>query len=555
MKFLTDMNSRSTCSVRRIALALLLVFKVSTAQAEDTFAGIVSSATPEATAAGVGILERGGNAIDAAIAVSLALGATEPAGSGLFGQTVMLVRLAPNTDPFVIHGTTYSPGTLPSDVERGQLTRGHTASTIPSTLRVLDFAKRNYGSSAVSWADVLAPAIHYASEGFVVGPFRHRAFRNEMSELAEQKAARELFVRSDGIPYQIGDVFKNPKLATTLRRVAADGALDFYRGKIAAEIVADMESNSGWITAEDLSRMPEPEIVPALHSSYRGHDIYTLPPPFGGWVVLQILNILEKSPVSAVDADDDSRRLALLDAMSIAHNTRRYDPVPGFHDYATDIATKISREEAQHLLDAYMQDNGGETTHFSIVDADGMVVSATQSIDSYFGSHVAHPTLGFLYNNYMQSFRLEDDGSPYVLAPWQMPLSSMSATILSRNGQTELVLGSPGSARIISAVAQVTNHWVDIGAGVEAAVNAYRVHAVPDKLAYVEGDSISSTLLLGLAKRGFALRRPAYGVSDSQLDPYFGGVHALARQNDVWTGAADPRRDGTVGIAYRDKND
>ena len=537
-----------TLSTTIISLAMLLC--TTDIQAKKNFAGIVSAATPEATAAGIEILEKGGNAIDAAVAVSLALGATEPAGSGLFGQTVMLVRLNPEDEPFVIQGTTYSPSKIPDAVKRIQLTEGHTASTVPSTLRVLDFAKRKFGSNAVSWADTLAPAIRYASEGFVVGPFRHRSFRNSTAALLKQNAARELFVRPDGIPYQIGDTFRNPKLAKTLQRVATDGAMDFYRGKIAAEIASDMENYSGWITADDLKQLPEPAIVPAIHSDYRGYDVYTLPPPFGGWVVLQILNILETSPASILRVDDDKRRLALLDAMHIAHSTRRYDPVPGFHDYGDDIANKISKEKASKLLAAYKQERGGETTHFSIADANGMVVSATQSIDSYFGAKVAHPTLGILYNNYMQSFRLEDDGSPYVLATRQMPLSSMSATIVIKNGVSQLVLGSPGSARIISAVAQITSHWIDIDAGIVAAVDAYRVHAIPDSQAYVEGESISADLLLGLAERGFNLKRPAYGVSDSQYDPYFGGVHALAYKKTAWAGAADPRRDGTVGIAY-----
>ncbi len=534
-------------------LSLTLSLLTIGVQADKKFAGIVSAATPEATAAGIKILEQGGNAIDAAVAVSLVLGVTEPAGSGLFGQTVMLVQLGAGKKPFVIQGTTYSPNDIPKQVERTQLTSGHTSSTVPSTLRVLDFAKRKFGSDDISWADTLAPAIGYAKEGFVVGPFRHRSFRNSTIALSKQKSARELFVRADNIPYQVGDVFQNPKLAKTLQRLADNGAMDFYRGNIAAEIAADMKKNSGWITANDLRQFPEPKIVAAIQTNYRGYDVYTLPPPFGGWVVLQILNILETSPNSILDADDDSRRLALLDAMHIGHSTRRYDPVPGFHDYHKDIATKISKEEAKNLLSTYHLNRGGETTHFSIVDADGMVVSATQSIDSYFGAKVAHPTLGILYNNYMQSFRLVDDGSPYVLAKRQMPLSSMSATIVTRDGVSQLVLGSPGSARIISAVAQITSHWIDIKAGIKSAVDAYRVHAIPNNQAYIEGESISAELLLGLAKRGFDLKRPAYGVSDSQYDPYFGGVHALANEREGWAGAADPRRDGTVGIAYVDR--
>jgi gamma-glutamyltranspeptidase/glutathione hydrolase len=175
----------------------------------------------------------------------------------------------------------------------------------------------------------------------------------------------------------------------------------------------------------------------------------------------------------------------------------------------------------------------------------------TQSIDSYFGAGVAHPRLGFLYNNYMQGFQLSDPGAPYALETLQMPKSSMSATIVSRDGRNRLVLGSPGSARIISAVAQTISYWVDVEQDVVSSLAAFRVHVVPPDRAYVEGPELSPRLLEGLAEQGFRLLRPTYGVSDSQLDPYFGGVHALAFEQGLWTGAPDPRRDGRVGFAWR----
>jgi gamma-glutamyltranspeptidase/glutathione hydrolase len=151
-----------------------------------------------------------------------------------------------------------------------------------------------------------------------------------------------------------------------------------------------------------------------------------------------------------------------------------------------------------------------------------------------------------LYNNYMQGFRLEDDGSPYVLKPREMVLSSMTGTIVSKDGQPLLVLGSPGSERIISAVAQVTSHWLDLSRDVKEAVSAYRVHGTPKSAAFIEGPTLSQTLLAGLARAGFSLERPRYGVSDSYLDPYFGGVHAVAWEGGRWVGAADPRRDGSA---------
>ena len=180
-----------------------------------------------------------------------------------------------------------------------------------------------------------------------------------------------------------------------------------------------------------------------------------------------------------------------------------------------------------------------------------MAVAVTQSIDSYFGARVAHPELGFLYNNYMQGFQVEDPQAPYYLISREMPKSSMSATILLSQGAPVLVLGSPGSARIISAVAQVSSHWVDVGMGIGSAVAAFRVHVVPPDRAYVEGPQLKPEMMAGMAKRGLSLFRPTFGVSNKHLDPYFGGVHALAFEQDAWTGAADPRRDGRVGYAWQ----
>jgi gamma-glutamyltranspeptidase/glutathione hydrolase len=266
---------------RWLVLALCLLLAAAAEPAERRFAGAVSSASPEATAAGIEVLERGGNAVDAAVAVSLALGVSEPAGSGIAGQTVMLVR-PPEGGAFVINGTTWSPRSIPDDVTAEQLKYGHTAAAVPSTLRVLDLAWRRYGSGSQSWKSLLQPAIRIAEEGWVVGPFRQRAFRFYHETLKKQPAAAAIFTRADGTPHQTGELIRQPLLGATLRRLAEAGAGDFYRGAIAADIVADMKANGGWITAQDLAEFPEPAVLPALEGSYRGYDVYTLPPPFGG---------------------------------------------------------------------------------------------------------------------------------------------------------------------------------------------------------------------------------------------------------------------------------
>jgi gamma-glutamyltranspeptidase/glutathione hydrolase len=560
----TNIHSISTGRVvlSRALLVLCLVLATVADASERRFAGAVSSASPEATAAGVEILEQGGNAIDAAVAVSLALGVSEPAGSGIAGQTAMLVRPAGGT-PFVINGTTWSPRSLPPKVDAAQLKYGHTAASVPSTLRVLDLAWRRYGSGQVPWAGLLAPAIRIAEDGWVVGKFRQQAFRFYHDTLVKQPAAANIFTRPDGMPYQAGELFRQPLLAQTLRRLAKAGADDFYHGEIAGQIVADMAANGGWITARDLAEFPEPAILPALEGSYRGYQVFTLPPPFGGWVVLQILNVLELDDSSQLDADDAERRLLLLEALRIGHGSRRQRPIADYRHYQDEVASNISKDEARRLLNEQRAqhgipgfnepggETGGETTHFSVIDGDGMAVAVTQSIDSYFGARVAHPELGFLYNNYMQGFQVDDPAAPYALEPLQMPKSSMSATIVVRDGQTRLVLGSPGSARIISSVAQTISYWVDVRQDIAAAVAAFRVHVIPPDEAFVEGPELPPQLLAGMADQGFRLLRPTYGVSDTQLDPYFGGIHALAFEQRNWAGAADPRRDGRIGFAWR----
>lgn len=536
----------------RTTVLLCLMTLVTSASAEQKFAGVVSSASPEATVAGVRVLERGGNAIDAAIATSLALAVSEPAGSGIGGQTVILVKPAKG-EPYVIHGTTWSPAKIPAGVTKEQLKYGRTASTVPSTLKVLDLAHQRFGSGNLSWQELVKPAIDYAENGIEVGPFRHRAFRFYSADMAKQAEAASIFLKPDGGHYQIGETFVQPKLANTLRLIARRGAEDFYTGELAQKIARDMQDNGGWITLDDLNNFPQPRVVSPLKAHYRGHEVLSLPPPFGGWIALQILNVLELAEQKTLSADNDERRLALLDAIQIGHSTRKYDPVNDFIHYADNIDHKIAKQTAEQLLAAYKKGVGGETTHFSIVDGEGTLVAVTQSIDSYFGAKVVHPELGFLYNNYMQSFRLDDPDSIFALKPHQMPLSSMSATIVSDGNKGVLALGSPGSARIISAVAQVSSYWLDVKPDIVDAVSAYRVHVVPDFQAYVEGDSMSPNLLQGMAERGMTLKRPAYGVSESQYDPYFGGVHAVAFENGQWTGAADPRRDGTVGVAWRNQ--
>jgi gamma-glutamyltranspeptidase/glutathione hydrolase len=524
---------------------LFLAACATSASAPQLTYGVVSSASPEATAAGVEILERGGNAIDAAAAVQFALGVTEPAMSGLGGQTQIVLQ-KPGEPAIVINGTSFAPAGIPDMVAEQDLKTSYTATTVPSTVKVMDFAMRNYGSGNVSWADTLKPAIHYADDGFVVGAFRALVYARHESDLRANQTVARLLLNPDGTLPQLGDVLRQPVLAVTLRRLAEAGADDFYTGEIAAKIAEDMAVNGGWITLEDLASTPDPVVMAPLTTTYRGFEVATLPPPAGGWVVLQALHLLERTQAADLDEDDAARAAALLVALDIAHTSRAENPEVDLVSFGADMFRRIDKATAATLLEAR---DHGETTHFSVVDKDGMAVSVTSSVDSYFGSRAASPELGFLYNNYMQTFELAP-GETFSLAPRAMPYSSMSTSIVSKDGQPVLIVGSPGSARIISAVTQVISHWVDVDEGVEVAVAAPRVHVVIDSKdgrdnAYVE----QIVEGLDVDALGFDLASPQTDLMLNGLNAYFGGVHAIALEEGGWRGAADPRRDGAVGYA------
>ncbi|MFT4840998.1 MAG: gamma-glutamyltranspeptidase/glutathione hydrolase [Candidatus Azotimanducaceae bacterium] len=491
-------------------------------------AAAVSSATPEATAIGVDVLRRGGNAMDAAVAISLALGVSEPAGSGIGGQ-VFILRHAPGEPAVVINGSTRAPGVIPGEVTGADLV-GRRAATVPSAVAVLDLAHRRFGSGKFSWSELVLPAAKLAEHGVTMGPFRQAAVLRYA-------------------PAGFGD--RGPALAATLRQIASGGAEVFYRGDLARGIAADMAANGGWMTYEDLANFPAPVIQPALEGSYRGYRVHTLPPPAAGWVVLLALNMLEQAPLEEL-VTEAGQIDWMATALRTAHTTRMENPVGDGTQNEGRLRRYTSKEEAaarhaERLAERHV--GSGETTHFSVVDGDGVMVTVTQSLNNYFGAKVAHPKLGFLYNDYMREFVRGDASHAFALAPSALPFSSMSATILSKDGKAVFGVGSPGGRRIVSAVVQVTSNWVDQDMGLEAAVAAPRIHVVPEtQRLFVETafapPVLSPDLLLSLERRGFRVVVPHTSLDRRGLSPYFGGVHAVSVTVNGPRAAADPRRDG-----------
>ena len=299
--------------MKTIRLITLSILCFSTTIAQNETSGLVSSATPEATESGALILKKGGNAIDAAIAVAFTLGVTEPAMSGIGGRT-MLILSFPNQEPIAIGGISLTPSILDSDIEKKDLTFYKQVS-IPSHVKILNYIWKKYGSGHLKWEELLQSAIHYAEHGFVNGVHRHHVFKRVQQKFTNSPYHNRELLIDNGIP-AIGDLIKQPTLAKTLKKIAVNGAEDFYKGDIAKEIAEDFKKNGGWITYSDLLNFPEPKEHKPLHVNYRGYDIYSFVPPGGGWQVLQVLNLLEQYNVNDLKVNTNERTLAMLNVLN-----------------------------------------------------------------------------------------------------------------------------------------------------------------------------------------------------------------------------------------------
>lgn len=528
---------------RIIVFVLLLLLIASCKKDEKKFIGVVSSATPEASIVGEKIFLKGGNAIDVAVAVSFALGVTEPAMSGLGGGTQIILSLK-NEVPISINGTTLSPRTTPINVK--DTLSYHRRSTIPSTVKVLDHIWRKYGSGKISWEELLGPAIELAENGFSVGKFRAKVYQKYSEKLLASNHNTSFFLNANNQIPNEGDNVKQPILAKTLRRLAKFGADDFYNGKIAEEIANDMKINGGWISLNDLQNFPDPKELMPLSIEYKNNTIYAQPPPCGGWVTLLAINLIKDE-----SANNNISNEAIIKALYLAHTDRRKNPITDLTDYDSIIKVKLSDSYSKMLsgndiYEANNENKSGETTHFSVADSDGTVIGVTSSINAYFGALTASKHLGFLYNTYMDDFIFGNPEHPFAIQPNAMAYSSMSPTIVQNNGENVLVIGSPGSSRIISTVAQVTAKWIT-NKNIVNLINMPRIHLSNNKI-YLENQKDTAFIHQSLLDEyDLNYKFPDESLMiNKPLNPYYGGVHAIAKENNTWIGAADPRRDGKV---------
>jgi len=549
---------------------LVLLFAIATAlpawSAQPVRAknGMVVSVEPHATEVGVRILQAGGNAVDAAVAVGLALAVTHPSAGNLGGGGFMLVRLADGRTAF-LDFRERAPAAASRNMyldangkATGDSTVGYRASGVPGTVRGLELASQKFGK--LPWAQLVRPAADLASKGYALSYGEANSLRGGGRGMERFPESKRIFLR-DGAYYEPGETLIQADLGRTLDRIARLGAKDFYEGETARLLAADMQEHGGLITPADLKNYKAIERQP-LTGKYRGYDIITAPPPSSGGVgILQMLGVLEGTDFAKAGAGSATAVHYITEAMRHFFADRSEHlgdpdfvkvPLTALLDpkYILKIRGSIDPEKAtpssQVHAAVFSGRESNETTHYSVADGQGNVVAVTYTLNGGYGSKVTATGLGFLLNNEMDDFAPKPgeanmygliQGEFNAIQPGKTPLSSMVPTILMRDGKPFAVLGSPGGPTIINTVLEVAINMIDWNMNVQDAVNWPRFHHqwLPDELRMENGYSPDTIDLL--TKRGYTVRR--VGAQ---------GECAAIRFNNGWLeGAADPRSAGTAG--------
>ena len=524
---------------------------------------MVSSVHPIASKVGITILRRGGNAIDAAVAVGFALGVMHPAAGNIGGGGFMVIRLADGTVRTIDYRET-APGLSTEDMyvdADGKLTdrsvTGHLSSGIPGSVAGMAEAHRELGR--LPWREVLEPAVKLARDGFLLDGHRSRSLSSAAGRLRQFPASRRQFLLPTGEAPEEGSLFRQPNLARTLQAIADSGPAAFYEGHVADLLVAEMRRGGGLISKADLASYHaiwrEPIVI-----RYRGHTIYSMPPASSGGVTMaQILNILESAEPFPQYGSAEHTHLA-AEAMRRAFTDRNHFlGDPDFVDmpldrllskeYAADLRRSIDPARATQTSDLTPGiAEGDHTTHYSVVDAEGNAVSVTTTINLGYGSAVTVAGAGFLLNDEMDDFAAAP-GQPNVfglvqgranaIAPGKRMLSSMTPSIVvDPAGELMMIVGTPGGPTIITTVTQVISNVIDHGMSLAEAVAAPRIHhqALPDQIFYERGGLLPE-VVRRLEAMGHRLRERG-GLS--------GDVSGIIRSATGWIGVADPRSAGAA---------
>jgi gamma-glutamyltranspeptidase/glutathione hydrolase len=575
---MTDYAMRKYSKLSLVLIWALLIVNVPAAPREPVRArhGMVSSTNEVASRVGVDIMKRGGNAVDAAIAVAFALAVTHPAAGNLGGGGFMMIRLKNGTTttidyremaPAAAHRDVYldKNGNL-IEGEGGSLV-GYRAAGVPGTVRGMELALKKYGSGKLSWAQLIEPARRLAGAGFSVTYSLALSLENSHEYLSKYPETNRIYLKN-GAFYKEGELFRQPELAATFARLQRFGPNDFYQGETARLIVADMKRHNGLMTMDDLRGYVAKERTP-LRGNYRGYEIISMPPPSsGGAVLIQMLNILEGFDFQKLEANSSDRYHLMAEAMRRAFADRAEYmgdsdfvkvPVAGLIDkaYAATLRATINPERASTSAEVRAGRPAGyeseETTHFTVVDAEGNAVSNTYTLNNSYGSAAVAKGTGMLLNDEMDDFAAKPgtpnlygliQGERNAVAPRKRPLSAMTPTIvLRKDGSLWFTVGSPGGPTIINTVLCIITDVIDYEMNIQQAIDAPRIHHqwLPDELVG-EPFGLSGDTQRALTARGHTLAKLRY-LGDAE------GI-MIEEKTGMRLGATDPRRSDGQAIGY-----
>ncbi len=535
---------------------------------------MVASQHELASRIGTEIMKKGGNAVDAAIAVGLALAVVYPEAGNIGGGGFMLIRTAKG-DAHVIDYREMAPKSAMRDMyldKSGELmkgdgssTVGYRASGVPGTLAGFDMAFKKYGSGTIKWPDLVEPARSLAQNGYMLTYRQSELFKTYKDTLSICQDSNSVFL-NNGKGFDEGDVLRQPELAKTLGRIQRNGAAEFYTGKTAKMIADDMNAHGGLITADDLKNYRAVERTP-LQGSYRGNTVISLPPPSsGGTVMLEVLNILEGYDIRGMQSNSAAKYHVLTEAMRRAFADRvefmgdpdfTNVPVSSLVDksYSQKRRSSIDLNRASNSKDighGEIGDESMDTTHFTVVDPAGNVVTNTYTLNDLYGSRVTIKGTGILMNDEMDDFASRPgkpnmygliQGERNTIQGGKRPLSSMTPTIvLRKDGSFWFALGARGGPRIITSVFQTIINVIDHNMNLQAAIDAPRIHHqwLPDEIVYEPYGMSPDTMLLlsGIGHRFVAKPEIIAAATGVMVD-----------EKAVRLGAIDSRSDG-MAVGY-----
>ncbi len=527
--------------------------------------GMVATAHPLATSVARDVLNRGGNAADAAVAAGFMLAVAEPSMSHLGGRIQILVRSADGQYQGYNGMTEVPAGYVPPEEPVSQ---GYGTVATPGVVAGLARLHAEHGS--LPWSELLQPSAIVARDGYELLPGGAARHERGFERFKDNAGFQPVFIDADGTAYDAGELIFQPALARTIMRLAENGADDFYHGEIAQLIAADMSANGGHVSADDLATY---EVLDGRYvtTSYRGFDVHSLAAPAGGGLVVKALNILESFDMASLT---ETQWAAVMNqALALTINSMADDRAELDLDRVTDKAWAAEQaasvqvppstavgafEEQQRVMSSttdWSGDRWGQdshhTTHFTIRDCDGGIVSITQTIGPLFGARVITPELGFVYAATMGSYLSAADQKP-----GSRPRTTIAPTVVTRDGDVVLALGAAGGMRILSAIVQTISRHLDQGHDAVTAVALPRVHPVRgttetgQRINY--GDKVSLEMT---AERGWSPEvAQALQTADFEVEPVeqhagFGRVHLVARSGGAWQGVADQDWEGTAEAA------